>query len=240
MTAEDWFDEYDHEMSDDPLDYDPYYGQKLTNCPKCGSKLVVRKNRKNGNEFLGCGSFPKCKFTCSMDHFDDSSIIKKLSYDSKTKTYLPSIKFNLCQCPYCKSGLIVQHTSFEPGFNREHYNIGCPNCRNSRSFFIQNPDYIYCKSQNDELAYRLTELYRFMEIVHYYNSCGGKSSPVMIYDYHDHPRDIVEDTKLMELFLRANDFMRKYKGTDLKFTEKSLREFKKSYIDELELRSNIE
>ena len=41
----------------------------------------------------------------------------------------------------------------------------------------------------------------------------------MVYDYHDHPRDIVEDTQLMELFLKANDFMNKYKGTDLKSTE---------------------
>ena len=67
-----------------------------------------------------------------------------------------------------------------------------------------------------------------------------KKSPVMVYDYHDHPRDIVEDIQLMELFLKANDFMNKYKGTDLKFTEKSLKEFKKSYIDEHELRSNLD
>ena len=30
-------------------------------CPKCGSNLVVRTNKKSGNKFLGCPKFPKCK-----------------------------------------------------------------------------------------------------------------------------------------------------------------------------------
>lgn len=30
-------------------------------CPKCGSPLVVRRN-KYGNKFIGCSSFPKCKY----------------------------------------------------------------------------------------------------------------------------------------------------------------------------------
>lgn len=33
--------------------------------------------------------------------------------------------------------------------------------------------------------------------------------------------------------------MNKYSGADLNFTENSLKEFKKSYIDELELQSNL-
>ncbi|MEJ2277581.1 MAG: topoisomerase DNA-binding C4 zinc finger domain-containing protein [Candidatus Lokiarchaeota archaeon] len=48
----------------------PYCGQKLETkanfCPNCGSKLVERTARrvKNaGSKFLGCSSFPKCKFT---------------------------------------------------------------------------------------------------------------------------------------------------------------------------------
>ena len=42
MAAEDWFDEYDDRMvSDDPYDYDPYYGEKLTNCPKCGTSPLL-------------------------------------------------------------------------------------------------------------------------------------------------------------------------------------------------------
>lgn len=240
MAAEDWIDEYyDDEMLDDPYDHDPYFGQKLSNCPECGSKLIVRKNKKTRNEFLGCSSFPHCKFTCNMSHFDDSSIIKNISYDSRSKTYLPSIKLNLCQCPYCKSGLIVQHTSFEPDFNKEHYVIGCPNCNNNTGFTIQNPDGTYCRTKDDLLAHRLTELYRFMEIVHYYNSCGSKKSQVRIYDYHNNPRDIVEDKRLVDLFLRVNDFMNNYCGTDLIFTEESLKAFKNSYIDELELQSNL-
>ena len=30
-------------------------------CPKCGSNLVIRTNKKSGNTFLGCPKFPKCK-----------------------------------------------------------------------------------------------------------------------------------------------------------------------------------
>lgn len=31
-------------------------------CPCCGAELVLRTS-KNGNKFLGCSSYPKCKFT---------------------------------------------------------------------------------------------------------------------------------------------------------------------------------
>lgn len=36
----------------------------LTICPECGGKLVKR-NGKNGR-FMGCGEFPKCRYTCSV------------------------------------------------------------------------------------------------------------------------------------------------------------------------------
>ncbi|MEL6828820.1 MAG: NERD domain-containing protein [Pseudomonadota bacterium] len=32
-------------------------------CPKCGSKLVLRTNKRTGSEFLGCSKFPKCRGT---------------------------------------------------------------------------------------------------------------------------------------------------------------------------------
>jgi hypothetical protein len=34
------------------------------NCCKCGSVLVVRKNKTT--KFLGCSEYPKCKFTKSL------------------------------------------------------------------------------------------------------------------------------------------------------------------------------
>ncbi len=40
-----------------------------TNCPKCGSKLVVRTARRGKNEgsrFLGCEKYPNCRFTRSF------------------------------------------------------------------------------------------------------------------------------------------------------------------------------
>lgn len=32
-------------------------------CPKCGSPMVERANRKTGDEFLGCSRYPKCRGT---------------------------------------------------------------------------------------------------------------------------------------------------------------------------------
>ena len=32
-------------------------------CPKCGKKLVLRKNSKTKETFWGCKGYPKCKFT---------------------------------------------------------------------------------------------------------------------------------------------------------------------------------
>lgn len=34
-------------------------------CPRCDSGLVARKNRKTGKDFLGCSSYPKCRY---IDH----------------------------------------------------------------------------------------------------------------------------------------------------------------------------
>jgi len=31
-------------------------------CPRCESSLVARKNRKTGEGFLGCSSYPKCRY----------------------------------------------------------------------------------------------------------------------------------------------------------------------------------
>lgn len=35
-------------------------------CPDCGSPLVVRTNRNNGNRFLGCSRYPSCRFSKSL------------------------------------------------------------------------------------------------------------------------------------------------------------------------------
>lgn len=32
-------------------------------CPKCGSKLIVRTNRANESQFLGCPRWPECQHT---------------------------------------------------------------------------------------------------------------------------------------------------------------------------------
>jgi restriction system protein len=32
-------------------------------CPRCGAALVVRRNRRTGEAFLGCSRFPNCRHT---------------------------------------------------------------------------------------------------------------------------------------------------------------------------------
>ena len=33
------------------------------NCPKCGRKLIIRKNKYEGSLFVGCTNYPECKYT---------------------------------------------------------------------------------------------------------------------------------------------------------------------------------
>ncbi len=35
----------------------------LTKCPRCGSKMIERANRKTGQSFYGCSRYPKCRGT---------------------------------------------------------------------------------------------------------------------------------------------------------------------------------
>ena len=47
-------------------------------CPLCGNKLILRtaiKGKNAGNQFYGCSSFPKCRYT--MDVGDLKSITAK-------------------------------------------------------------------------------------------------------------------------------------------------------------------
>lgn len=32
-------------------------------CPNCGSKLVLRRNSKDGSFFYGCSKYPECRYT---------------------------------------------------------------------------------------------------------------------------------------------------------------------------------
>jgi ssDNA-binding Zn-finger/Zn-ribbon topoisomerase 1 len=36
-------------------------------CPECGHWLVTRRNRAEGNMFVGCGAYPECRFTTQYD-----------------------------------------------------------------------------------------------------------------------------------------------------------------------------
>lgn len=32
-------------------------------CPDCGAGLIIRENRENGSQFIGCMSWPNCTHT---------------------------------------------------------------------------------------------------------------------------------------------------------------------------------
>ena len=36
-------------------------------CPRCGNDLVVRSARRDHQPFIGCVSYPTCRFTCEYD-----------------------------------------------------------------------------------------------------------------------------------------------------------------------------
>ena len=36
-------------------------------CPECGAVMVIRKNRRDDNFFLGCNRFPDCRNTMELD-----------------------------------------------------------------------------------------------------------------------------------------------------------------------------
>ena len=38
----------------------------VESCPLCDSRLVLRHNRASGDAFVGCATFPVCKFTEPM------------------------------------------------------------------------------------------------------------------------------------------------------------------------------
>jgi hypothetical protein len=35
---------------------------KFMTCSLCGNPLILRKNKQNGESFLGCSKYPECKF----------------------------------------------------------------------------------------------------------------------------------------------------------------------------------
>ena len=50
----------------DPPCPQPPASQK--NCPRCGNQTIVRQNSQDLYYFLGCTSFPKCRWTNNLEH----------------------------------------------------------------------------------------------------------------------------------------------------------------------------
>ena len=90
------------------------------NCPNCGSKLEKREGR-NGS-FLGCSSFPKCRF--SMDYKPEN-----IGLDFK----------NIENCPNCGSLLVKKNSKNGPFLGCSNF----PKCRFSMDVPSERP------SEND-------------------------------------------------------------------------------------------
>lgn len=68
-------------------------------CPKCGKKLLIRKNSKTGEEFYGCKGFPFCKYTESFIPL----ITKKTSKKDLFLSYLNESDQKEC------ANLLIEH-----------------------------------------------------------------------------------------------------------------------------------
>lgn len=41
----------------------PVFNAEIFTCKRCGSAMILRQNKKNGEKFYGCSNYPKCKHT---------------------------------------------------------------------------------------------------------------------------------------------------------------------------------
>ncbi len=95
------------------------YPQLDIRCDKCSAKMIVRKKRKNGDRFLGCERFPKCRnikpFDTGIPCGDKGTFLEKrikgrVAYQCSENTKItlfgkvPVAK----KCPDCKSLYLVE------------------------------------------------------------------------------------------------------------------------------------
>jgi len=47
-------------------------GDAVGECPECKSnQLIVRRNRKSGELFIGCGGYPTCNYTMNTNDYHE-------------------------------------------------------------------------------------------------------------------------------------------------------------------------
>jgi DNA topoisomerase-1 len=68
-------------------------------CPNCEELLLVKESRIG--KFLGCPTFPKCKFTSNFERDGEGNIIIKQTENNKKNEKTLSIKCEKCQEPMC-------------------------------------------------------------------------------------------------------------------------------------------
>ena len=81
-------------------------------CEKCGSKMVVKWNRR-GQKFLACSGFPDCRNTLSLEKQEEPQLLEK-------------------NCPKCKNNLVVKTGRFGRYIGCSNY----PECKHTESFTL--------------------------------------------------------------------------------------------------------
>ena len=89
-------------------------------CPRCGSPLVVRTGRHG--EFLGCSTYPKCKFTSNFERAESGEISIKEGPSQAQETGI--------KCEKCGKPMVIKR-------GRRGEFLACsgyPECRNIKNF----------------------------------------------------------------------------------------------------------
>lgn len=74
-----------------------------TRCTSCKDGMMVKRSGKDGNVFLGCNKYPKCKTTMNID--ENGNIVEK---KAKTFAKKKDVKSTGKKCPKCKKNELVE------------------------------------------------------------------------------------------------------------------------------------
>tara|TARA_A100001037_G_scaffold304027_1_gene339596 strand:+ start:6526 stop:8856 length:2331 start_codon:yes stop_codon:yes gene_type:complete len=74
-------------------------------CPDCNQSLVIRRSRKRGSFFVGCDSWPECKFTLPLPNKGDPMVIKDVCevHNLKNVKMVAGRGTFVYGCPICEA-----------------------------------------------------------------------------------------------------------------------------------------
>lgn len=215
MAAEDYFDEYSdpYDTSDmAPDDFNPYYYDvPYKKCPKCGSKLVLRKNSKTGNEFYGCKSFPSCKFTCKPEDYYWQQDFP--NYNQNTQFWTID-GFKALTCPFCRKAPAFSLNGFAPSRQLQHYSFGCINDLHNNQFCAAFEFSIpTAKTYGYDEAMKYSHMYQFISAYSTWqaNSNGRKEVNVGLFDSTGHYKNTNDLNNLQRYLSEVSSILSEFK-----------------------------